>query len=216
MRIDVYSDTVCPWCFLGKRRLELAVASRPQYDTQVRWRPFELNPEVPMDGVSRASYLAARGMTAQRAAETDGELVRLGAASGIQFRFDLIQRIPNTRWSHLLLAYAGRNGRQSEVKDRIMRGYFEEGVNIGDVEELVRLGAEAGLPEAEARHALILRSGQDGVVAAQRHATVLGITSVPSFIFDGQYTISGAQEVAIFAQVLDQVAQFASAKDSAP
>jgi predicted DsbA family dithiol-disulfide isomerase len=216
MRIDIYSDTVCPWCFLGKRRLELAVASRPQYDTQVRWRPFEINPEVPVDGVPRASYLASRGMTAERAAEADGELVRLGAASGIQFRFDLIQRIPNTRWSHLLLAYAGRNGRQSEVKDRIMRGYFEEGINIGDVEELVRLGAEAGLPEAEARHALIVRSGQDGVVAAQRHATVLGITSVPSFIFDGQYTISGAQEVAIFAQVLDQVAQFASAKDTAP
>lgn len=216
MRIDIYSDTVCPWCFLGKRRLELAVASRPQYDTQIRWRPFELNPEVPMDGVSRAAHLAMRGLTGERAAEADAELVRLGAASGIQFRFDLIERIPNTRWSHLLLAYAVRSGRQSEVKDRIMRGYFEEGVNIGDVEELVRLGVEAGLPETEARHALIVRSGQDGVVAAQRHAAVLGITGVPSYIFDGQYTISGAQEVAIFAQVLDQVAQFATAKETAP
>jgi predicted DsbA family dithiol-disulfide isomerase len=214
MRIDVYSDTVCPWCFLGKRRLDLAVASRPQYDTQVRWRPFELNPEVPTDGVSRASFFAARGISADRAAEIDAELMRLGGASGIQFRFDLIQRIPNTRFSHLLLAYAGRHGRQAEVKDRIMRGYFEEGINIGDVEELVRLGVEAGLPETESRHALIVRSGQDGVVAAQRHATLLGITGVPSLIFDGQYTISGAQEVAIFAQVLDQVAQFASDKES--
>jgi predicted DsbA family dithiol-disulfide isomerase len=216
MRVDIYSDTVCPWCFLGKRRLELAVASRPQYDIQVRWRPFELNPELPMDGLARSAYLTLRGISGERAAQTDAELLRLGAASGIQFRFDLIQRIPNTRWSHLLLAYAGRFGRQSEVKDRIMRAYFEEGVNIGDVEELVRLGAEAGLPETESRHALILRSGQDGVVAAERHATVLGITGVPSFIFDGQYTISGAQEVAIFAQVLDQVAQFASAKESPP
>src|SRR5580658_11161423 len=216
MRIDVYSDTVCPWCFLGKRRLELAVASRPQYDTRVRWRPFELNPEIPMDGLPRTSFLASRGITAERAAEIDAELLRLGGASGIQFRFDLIQRIPNTRFSHLLLAYAGRCGRQAEVKDRIMRGYFEEGINIGDVEELVRLAVEVGLPETESRHALIIRSGQDGVVAAQRHATVLGITGVPSFIFDGQYTISGAQEVAIFAQVLDQVAQFASAKETAP
>jgi predicted DsbA family dithiol-disulfide isomerase len=214
MRIDVYSDTVCPWCFLAKRRLELALASRPQYDTRLRWRPFELNPEVPMEGVPRSSFLAARGIGAERAAEIDAELMRLGAASGIQFRFDLIQRIPNTRFSHLLLAYAARHGRQSEVKDRIMRGYFEEGENIGDVDALVRLGAEAGLPEWESRQSLIIRSGQDGVVAAQRHATVLGITGVPSFIFDGQYTISGAQEVAIFAQVLDQVAQFASAKGS--
>jgi predicted DsbA family dithiol-disulfide isomerase len=190
------------------------MASRPQYDTQVRWRPFELNPEVPMDGVPRSSFLAARGIGTERAAELDAELIRLGAASGIQFRFDLIQRIPNTRFSHLLLAYAARHGRQSEVKDRIMRGYFEEGANIGDVEDLVRLGAEAGLPEGESRQSLIIRSGQDGVVAAQRHASLLGITGVPSFIFDGQYTISGAQEVAIFAQVLDQVAQFASAKSS--
>jgi predicted DsbA family dithiol-disulfide isomerase len=178
----------------------------------VRWRPFELNPEVPMDGVPRSSFLASRGINAGRAAEMDAELVRLGAASGIPFRFDLIQRIPNTRFSHLLLAHAIRYGRQSEVKDRIMRGYFEEGINIGDIDELVRLGVDAGLPEWESRQALIVRAGQDGVVAAQRHAAVLGITGVPSFIFDGQYTISGAQEVAIFAQVLDQVAQFASAK----
>ena len=216
MRIDVYSDTVCPWCFLGKRRLELALASRPQYDIRLRWRPFELNPELPVDGLQRGAYLAMRGISASRVAESDAELLRLGAASGIQFRFDRIQRVPNTRWSHLLLAFAGRYGRQSEVKDRIMQGYFEEGVNIGDVEELVRLGVEAGLPQTEARHALILRSGQDGVVAAERHATVLGITGVPSFIFDGQYSISGAQEVAIFAQILDQVAQFAAAREVPP
>ena len=98
MRIDVYSDTVCPWCFLGKRRLELAMAARPQYDTQVRWRPFELNPEVPMEGIARPAFLAARGIGTERAAEIDAELVRLGAASGIQFRFDLIQRVPNTRF----------------------------------------------------------------------------------------------------------------------
>ena len=216
MRVDVYSDTVCPWCFLGKRRLELAIASRPQYDIQVRWRPFELNPELPTDGLSRSDFFAMRGISAERATETEAELLRVGAASGIQFRFDLIERMPNTRWSHLLLAYAGRVGKQSAVKDRIMQAYFQEGVNIGDVEELVRLGAEAGLSGADPRHALILRAGQDGVVAAERHATVLGITGVPSFIFDGQYTISGAQEVAIFAQVLDQVAQFASAKETPP
>jgi predicted DsbA family dithiol-disulfide isomerase len=166
--------------------------------------------------LSRSAFLTLRGISAERAAESDAELFRLGAASGIHFRFDLIQRMPNTRWSHLLLAFAGRFGKQSAVKDRIMQGYFEEGVNIGDVEALVRLGAEAGLPETESRHALILRAGQDGVVAAERHAMVLGISGVPSFIFDGQYTISGAQEVAIFAQILDQVAQFASAKGTPP
>lgn len=216
MRVDIYSDTVCPWCFLGKRRLELAVAARPQYEIQIIWRPFELNPEVPVEGVEVPVFNAAKAVDLARLAETNAELKRLGEASGIDFRFDLIQRVPNTRRSHLLIALAGRSGVQGAVKDRIMRAYFEEGCDIGDLEELVRLGAEAGLPEGAARKALILRAGQDGVVAAERHAQVLGITGVPTFIFDGTYTISGAQEVQIFARVFDQVAEFAAAKSASP
>jgi predicted DsbA family dithiol-disulfide isomerase len=96
-----------------------------------------------------------------------------------------------------------------------MRAYFEEGCDIGDIEVLVRLGVEAGLPEYETRSALVLRAGQDGVIAAERHAAVLGITGVPTFVFDGQYTISGAQEVGTFARVIDQVADFAAARDEA-
>jgi len=212
MRIDIYSDTVCPWCYLGKRRFELALAARPQYEARVTWRPFELAPEVPIEGLDYAAYMAAKGVDEAALKETHAELARLGEASGIQFRFDLIRRIPNTRRSHLLIAHAARRGQQGAVKDRIMRGYFEEGRDIGDPEELVRLGAEAGLNEAEVRNALFLRVGQDGVVAAERHAAVLGITGVPTFVFDGQYTISGAQEVANFAAVLDQVAEFATAR----
>jgi predicted DsbA family dithiol-disulfide isomerase len=212
VRVDIYSDTVCPWCFLGKRRLELALAARPQYEVQVTWRPFELNPEVPVEGVDSPTFNAAKAVDLERAAETNAELVRLGDASGIEFRFDLINRVPNTRRSHLLIALAARSGLQGPVKDRIMQAYFEEGCDIGDAEELVRLGSEAGLAEAAVRNALILRVGQDGVVAAERHAQVLGITGVPTYIFDGTYTISGAQEVQIFARVFDQVAEFAAAK----
>jgi predicted DsbA family dithiol-disulfide isomerase len=125
----------------------------------------------------------------------------------------LIERMPNTRRSHLLIAHAARSGRQGAVKERIMRAYFEEGCDIGDIEELVRLGVDAGLSEHDSRSALILREGQDGVIAAERHAAVLKITGVPTFIFDGQYSISGAQEVSILAQVFDQVAEFAAARD---
>jgi predicted DsbA family dithiol-disulfide isomerase len=213
MRIDIYSDTVCPWCFLGKRRFELAVAARPQYEPRVTWRPFELNPDMPAEGADRAAYLAARMGTPERVAEAHAELVRQGAASGIEFRFDLMTRMPNTRRSHLLIAHAARSGRQSAVKERIMRAYFEQGGDIGDIEVLVRLGVEAGLGERESRSALILRSGQDGVVAAERHAAVLGITGVPTFVFDGQYTISGAQEMGSLTRVFDQVAEFAAGRD---
>jgi predicted DsbA family dithiol-disulfide isomerase len=212
MRIDIYSDTVCPWCYLGKRRFDLAVAARPQYEPVVVWRPFELNPDVPVEGVDRETYMAAKMPDQARLEQAHAELERLGEASGIHFRFELIGRVPNTRRSHLLIAHAARRGLQAAVKDRIMRAYFEEGCDIGDPDELVRLAVEVGLSAADARNALILRVGQDGVVAAERHAAVLGITGVPTYIFDGQYTISGAQEVGIFARVFDQVAEFASAR----
>jgi predicted DsbA family dithiol-disulfide isomerase len=212
MRIDIYSDTVCPWCYLGKRRFDLAVAARPQYEPVVVWRPFELNPDVPVEGVDRETFMAAKMPDQTLLEQAHTELERQGEASGIRFRFDLISRVPNTRRSHLLIAHAARRGLQGAVKDRLMRAYFEEGCDIGDPEELVRLGAEVGLNAPEARNVLILRIGQDGVVAAERHAAVLGITGVPTYIFDGQYTISGAQEVGIFARVFDQVAEFASAR----
>jgi predicted DsbA family dithiol-disulfide isomerase len=216
MRIDIYSDTVCPWCYLGKRRFELAVAARPQYEPRVTWRPFELNPDLPPEGVDRAAYLAARMGSPERVAEAHEELKRQGAASGIEFRFDLIERVPNTRRSHLLMAHAARCGRQTVVMDRVMRAYFEEGCDIGDIEVLVRLAVEAGLAEHETRRTLVLRAGQDGVIAAERHASVLGITGVPTFIFDGQYSISGAQDVGTLARVLDQVADFAATRELAP
>lgn len=214
MRIDIYSDTVCPWCFVGKRRFELALELRPQYEPRVTWRPFELNPDLPWDGVERDAYLKSKLGDAARVAAAHQTLQDLGATVDITFRFDLIRRMPNTRRSHLLIAHAARHRRQGEVKERIMRAYFEEGVDIGDVDELSRLAAECGLSEREVRSALILREGQDGIVAAERHAAVLGISGVPTYIFDGQYTVSGALEPEPLAGLLDQVTQFAAARDS--
>jgi predicted DsbA family dithiol-disulfide isomerase len=215
MRIDIYSDTVCPWCFLGKRRFELAVAERPQYEPRVTWRPFELNPDLPWEGVERAGYLAAKIGDPAQVAAMEEILVRHGEAIGVQFRFDLIERVPNSRRSHLLIAHAARQGLQARVKDRVMRAYFQEGVDIGDSEELVRLGVEGGLSERDARCALVLREGQDGIVAAERHAAAIGVTVVPTYIFDGQYTLTGAQEPSNLAQVLDQVAELAAAREAA-
>jgi len=216
MRIDIFSDTICPWCYLGKRRFELALEARPQYEPRVIWRPFELNPDMPWEGVERAGYLAARGGDTAQAAASEAALVRHGEAVGLQFRFDLIERVPNTRRSHLLIAHAARHALQSEATERVMQAYFEEGCDIGDVEELVRLGVEVGLAEHETRSAVVLRAGQDGVVAAERHAAVLGITGVPTLVFDRQYTVSGAQEIATLTRVIDQVMEFAAAREVAP
>ena len=215
MRIDIYSDTVCPWCYLGKRRFELALAQRPHLEPRVTWRPFELNPDMPWEGVERAAYVTAKLGGPERVVPLEEALTQQGEAVGVRFRFDLIKRMPNSRRSHLLIAHAGRYGLQDPVKDRVMQAYFEEGCDIGELDELVRLGVEAGLGEREARAALVLREGQDGVVAAERHAGTLGITAVPTYIFDGQYTLSGAQEPSNMARILDQVAEFAAAREAA-
>jgi predicted DsbA family dithiol-disulfide isomerase len=216
MRVDIYSDTVCPWCYLGKRRFELALAGRPQYEPRINWRPFELNPDLPWEGVDRAGYLASKFGDSAHIEAGDAALVRHGSAVGLEFRFDLVKCLPNTRRSHLLIAHAARQGLASEVVERIMQAYFEEGCNIGDVGELVRLGVEAGLSERETRSAMVLRAGQDGVVAAERHAAVLGINGVPTFIFDRQYSVSGAQEIETYTQVIDQVMELAAAREFTP
>ncbi len=214
MRIDIYSDTVCPWCYLGKRRFEAALALRPQYEPRVVFRPFELNPDLPVEGVERAWFLSTRITSLDRFKEGERTLVELGLAVGIEFRFDLIERVPNTRRSHLLLALAARRGLQSAVKERLLRAYFQEGRDIGDLDELVRLGVEAGLAEGETRIALALRAGQDAVVAAERHASALGLTGVPAFIFNGEYALSGAQAPAALADAMDQVAGIAAAREA--
>jgi predicted DsbA family dithiol-disulfide isomerase len=215
LRTDIFLDTVCPWCYLGKRRFELALAARPQYEPTISWRPFELNPDLPWEGVERAGYVAGKAGDSTQIADSQAALVRHGEAVGLQFRFDLIERLPNTRRSHLLIAHAARHRLASEVTERVMQAYFEEGCNIGDIEELVRLGVEAGLAERETRAAVVLREGQDGVVAAERHASVLGITGVPAFIFDRQYSVSGAQEVETFVKVIDQVVELAAGREVA-
>jgi predicted DsbA family dithiol-disulfide isomerase len=215
-RIDIFLDTVCPWCYLGKRRFELALAGRPQYEPRINWRPFELNPDLPWEGVDRAGYLASKFGDSAQIEASEAALVHHGSAVGLEFRFDLVARLPNTRRSHLLIAHAARQGLASEVVERIMQAYFEEGCNIGDVDELVRLGVESGLSERETRSTMVLRAGQDGIVAAERHAAVLGITGVPAFIFDRQYSVSGAQEIETFTQVIDQVMELAAAREFTP
>lgn len=183
---------------------------------RINWRPFELNPDLPWEGVDRAGYLASKFGDSAQIEANEAALVRHGSAVGLEFRFDLVQRVPNTRRSHLLIAHAARQGLASEVVERIMQAYFEEGCDIGEVDELVRLGVEAGLSERETRSAMVLREGQDGVVAAERHASVLGINGVPTFIFDRQYSVSGAQEIETFTQVIDQVIELAAAREFTP
>lgn len=207
MLIEVFSDTVCPWCYVGKRRFEQALALRPDLAVDLRWLPFELNPDLPAGGADRAEYLQAKFGDADRFKDVQRSLVEIGASIGIDFRFDRITRTPNTRRSHALIAWAGGvdTATQADVNERVLRAYFSEGRDIGDPDTLAAIATQAGLDAAAARAAFDdpALHGQIATLEAQAHSW--GISGVPAFVFDRRYLISGAQEPQVFVQTLDRL-----------
>lgn len=203
MQIDIVSDTICPWCYVGKRRLERALKERPELDVTIEWHAFQLNPEMPIEGVDRETYMTRKFGSEQRVTEIFDSIAAAGRQEGIPFAFDRIARTPNTVNSHRLIRWAEPAGCQDAVVELLFRRYFEQGKDIGAIDVLVQIAVEAGLEGADAERFL---SGTDGVeevraenVAAHR----LGISGVPCFIFEKKYAVSGAQEPEVFFQVFD-------------
>jgi predicted DsbA family dithiol-disulfide isomerase len=205
MQIDIISDVVCPWCFIGKRRLEKALVMRPEIETEVTWRPFQLNPDMPAEGMARADYIATKFGDSGHSRRIHQTIAEAGATVGIDFAFDKIKRSPNTRNAHRLIRYATKQGAASDVVTRLFEGYFLQGRDVGDVATLAKIAAEAGLDQREARAFLSGDSERDEIVAEDRNARRLGVNAVPCFIFAGQYAISGAQEPEFFLPVFDLV-----------
>lgn len=192
MNIAVFSDVICPWCFIGKRRLERALDELGlRATTEIEWLPFELNPDMPADGTPRALYRAQK-FGADRSAILDAEMAARGHEDGIAFAFDRIDRTPNTRNAHLLVAYATRQGRGDAMKE-LMHAYFETGRDVGRESVLLEIAAELGFPGDGARAALADSKLRQEVVAIESKAHELGISGVPFFIVDRQWTVSGAQ-----------------------
>jgi predicted DsbA family dithiol-disulfide isomerase len=205
MQIDIISDVVCPWCFIGKRRLERALAMRPEIEPEILWRPFQLNPDMPAEGMARADYIATKFGDSGHSRRIHQTIAEAGATVGIEFAFDKIKRSPNTRNAHRLIRYATKQGAGSEVVTRLFEGYFLQGRDVGDLATLTTIAAEAGLDEREARAFLAGDAERDEIVAEDRNARRLGINAVPCFIFAGQYAISGAQEPEFFLPIFDLV-----------
>lgn len=207
MKIDIIVDTICPWCYVGKRRFEKALAMRELTDVQIGWRPFQLNPEMPADGMDRRTYLARKFGGVNRAAQRYEQLAQLGAAESIDFQFDRIERTPNTVNSHRLIRYAGRFGLQTRVIDAVFRAYFTDGRNVGDIQTLADIGAAEGLERNALVPFLRSRDESDAVIADDAMARGLGINGVPCYIIEDRYAVSGAQSPEIFVQILDLVRQ---------
>ncbi|NQU61738.1 MAG: DsbA family oxidoreductase [Rhodospirillales bacterium] len=203
MEIDVIFDTVCPWCYIGKRRLEKALALRPLVAVTPKWRPFLLNPEMPPEGIDRSAYLAKKFGSEARVSRIYGTIGEAGQSVEIDFAFDRIDRTPNSIDSHRLLRFAENQGLVDEIVEVLFVEFFINGRDIGDIEILTEIGAAKGLDAADLRDYLEsdedVRLIYDENVRAHR----LGINGVPSFSFNGNFVISGAQEPQVLARMLD-------------
>jgi predicted DsbA family dithiol-disulfide isomerase len=212
IKIDVWSDIVCPWCYIGKRNLEAALTEVGQDAdapvVEVEYHSFELSPDTPVDYVGSAvDYLAQhRGVSVEQAKEMHQQVSKVAEGAGLAYRMDIIQHT-NSVLAHELLHFAKEHGRQAEVVERLMSGYFIEGRHVGTEDELVAVAGEAGLDTDAAREALRSHRYLEAVRADQKQAAEYGITGVPFFVIDGQYGVSGAQPPAAFAQIARQLWQ---------
>ncbi len=193
MHLDVYIDTVCPWCLIGKRRLERALASDAGQDIAVRWRAFQLNPEMPAEGMDRRLYLELKFGGAANAERVYGQVREAGESEKIPFAFDAIGRTPNTIDSHRLIRFADGRGRQDEMVEALFDAFFLRGEDIGDREVLSALAATAGLDAGEARAFLESDLEDQAVRDEDDSARRAGLQGVPTFIVNGQFALSGAQ-----------------------
>ena len=203
MRIDIVSDVICPWCFIGKRRLAAALCQRGETSAGVAWHPFQLNPDMPAEGMPRERYLANKFGGSQHAGRIYENLTNVGASVGIPFAFDRIKVTPNTRDAHRLIRYASSTAHADGVVEALFRAYFIEGRNIGDAETLTEIGAEAGLDRAEVQRYVKSTEAVEETLAEDLSARRIGITAVPCFIFDKKYVVSGAQEPEFFFPLFD-------------
>jgi predicted DsbA family dithiol-disulfide isomerase len=201
--VDIVSDTICPWCYIGKRRFERALALSARNDVAVAWRPFQLNPDMPAEGMTRDDYVRAKFGGGDRPRQIYQAIAESGREAGIEFQFSLIKRTPNTVLSHRLIHWAGKNGQQDEIVAELFRAYFERGLDIGDLDVLVESAARAGIDGDTARRYLGTDEGRQEVVASDVYARRLGINGVPCFIVNRKYAVSGAQPPSAFVEVFN-------------
>ncbi len=203
--IEIYSDVMCPWCYVGKRRLERALGQlRERAQAQITWRPFQLNPTMPLDGMDRTAYLKAKFGSLENFWRMKEQLLAAGEEEEIPFAFDKIQRTPNTFAAHRLVWYAAQQRKQDQVVEALFRAYFLEGQNIGDLNIIAHAAVEVGLDRTETEEFLASDKGAVEVKTEEAVGRRLGISGVPHFVFNGRIAISGAQPPDIFVSAIQE------------
>jgi predicted DsbA family dithiol-disulfide isomerase len=206
LAIDVISDVVCPWCYIGKRFLEQAIALKPDLAVEVRFRPYFLNPWVPREGMSREDYLITKFGSVERYNSNNNRVVEAAAAAGLHYDRDRIKRQPNTLDCHRLILWAGEAGKAAAVKQRLMEIYFSEGGDLTQSETLVAAAADCGLDGAHVRALLASQQDVDVVEREAQSAKEAGIEGVPCFVIGGLIALSGAQPPEYLAAAIERAA----------
>ena len=207
VRIDIVSDVVCPWCFIGKKRLEDAVAMKPDVPVELHWRPYFLNDWIPREGISREQYLTTKFGGVDRYKGIAQRVAAAAQAEGLTYAMDKISRQPNTLDAHRLIRWAGEIGKAAEMKQTLMDFYFTQGGDLTDRETLVRAASAVGLNAEETRAALASDKDVAEVEREAEAAKEAGIQGVPMFIFDGRFAVSGAQAPETLAEAIERASQ---------
>jgi len=207
VRIDVVSDVVCPWCFIGKKRLEQALALKPGIPVEVHFRPFFLNDWIPREGISREQYLTTKFGSPERYKEIATRVQAAAAAEGLVYDPDGIKSQPNTTDAHRLIRWASGIGKASQMKQRLMDLYFTEGADLTNEAALVQAASDIGLDPENVRAALNSDQDVESITQEAESAKEAGIQGVPMFIFGGKFAVSGAQAAEYLAEAIERAAQ---------
>jgi predicted DsbA family dithiol-disulfide isomerase len=214
VKLDIISDPICPWCFIGKARLDRALETHPDHPFQIEWHPFQLNPDMPAAGMDRREYLEHKFGGRDGALKAYAPVLEAAADAGLNIDFAAIERTPNTLNAHRLIHWAGLESRQSPVVAALFKAYFVEGRDIGDIDTLCEIAARFEMDEAATR--LMLQGDVDADMIRQRdaHARERGISGVPMFIVDNQHAVSGAQPAELWTRVIADIIAREEAADS--
>jgi predicted DsbA family dithiol-disulfide isomerase len=206
IRLDIFSDPVCPWCYLGKANLDRALEAAADHPFQIEWHPFQLNPDMPSEGVDKRSYLAARFGGEAKVDEIHDRLRQIARQNGVDLDPDVPMRIPNTLNAHRLIHWAGIEGKQTPVVAALFRAYWKEGRDIGNSSVLADIAWAAGMDRAATLRLLQSDADADDLRARDQDARDKGVTAVPTFLIAQQYVVSGAQPPDVWAKVIAELA----------
>ena len=212
INVDIISDTICPWCFVGKRRFERALAERPDVQIETHWRTFQLNPDMPSDGMDRSDYVAQKFGGKEQAQAVYDNICGAGELEGISFDFPAIPRTPNTIDSHRLIRWAGSAGLQDAVVERLFERYFTQGADIGSRDELIDVARHAGM-DVDLVTDLFERGEDVELIRKEDEAArAMGVNAVPCFVFAKKYVVFGAQEPDAYIELFDHMAREAESE----